>query len=125
MILLHCEQCLLQRNCPEYESLHRREATHYFHPNREYVLKEPPVDTEEVFTEASQWLKSDERQWSLADDGQAISSPCKSEFSVFRHCFVICAVVVCILMNLLNCCFPSVHLWLAGSFKSVFVGEVE
>ena len=60
--------------------LHRREATDYFHLNHEYALKEPSVDTEEELTEASQWLKSNGRQWSLADDAQVISSPCKSEF---------------------------------------------
>lgn len=80
MILLHCKQCLLQGNCPEYKLLCRTEATEYFHPNREYALKEPSVDTEEELTEASQWLKFDGRRWSLADDRQAISSLCKSEF---------------------------------------------
>ena len=79
MIVLHCEQCLLQRNVAEYESLHRREVPDYFHPNREYALKEPSIDTEEELTEASQWLKSDGRQCSLADDAQVIFSPCKSE----------------------------------------------
>ena len=80
MIVLHCEQCVLQSDCPEYELLHRREATDYFHPNREYALKEPSVDVEEELTEASQWFKPNRRQCSLADDAQVISSPCKSEF---------------------------------------------
>ena len=82
MIVLHCEQCLLQRNCPEYELLHRRETTDYFHLNLEYALKEPSVDAEEELTEASQWLYSDRTQWSLADDTQVIFSPCKSEFLI-------------------------------------------
>ena len=82
MIVLHCEQCLLQRNCPEYELLHRRETTDYFHLNLEYALKEPSVDAEEELTEASQWLNSDRRQWSLADDAQVIFSPCNSEFLI-------------------------------------------
>ena len=80
MIVLHCEQCLLQRNVAECELLHHTEATDYFHPNRKYALKEPSVDAEEELTEASQWLKSNGRQCSLADDRQAISSLCKSEF---------------------------------------------
>ena len=79
MIVLHCEQCHLQRNVAGCELLHRTEATDYFHPNREYALKEPSVDAEEELTEASQW-PSNGRQWSLADDQQAISSLCKSEF---------------------------------------------
>ena len=77
MIVLHCEQCLLQRSCPDNESLHCREATDNFHLNLEYSLK---GDTKEELTEASQWLNSSGRQWPLADDGQAFSSPYKSEF---------------------------------------------
>ena len=82
MIVLHCEQCCLQRNVAECELLHRREVTGYFHPNLEYALKEPSVDAEEELTEASQWLNSDRRQWSLADDAQVIFSPCNSEFLI-------------------------------------------
>lgn len=68
MILLHCKQCLLQRNCPGYE---------LFEPKLEYVLKEPSVDAEEELAEASQRLNSDGRQWTIADDGQTISNPYK------------------------------------------------
>ena len=70
----------LQRNCPEYELLHRRDATDYFLPNLGYALKEPSVDAEEELTEALQWPNSDRRQWSQADNAQVIFSPCKSEF---------------------------------------------